>query len=131
MNIGKIDKYEFIIDEEILSSDQSRIEQAKLTYSPLGKVFEKQTKVIEEQRRNQIEAIEEHRKQLVKSGSEKESLALLKQKDIFEELAKGRIDEIQDLSKQIDFNNLVYYFKGEIGLKMLPVLKFQQLFIEI
>ena len=131
MNIGKIDKYEFIIDEEILSSDQSRIEQAKLTYSPLGKVFEKQTKVIEEQKRNQIEAIEEHRKQLVKSISEKESLALLKQKDIFEELAKGRIDEIQDLSKQIDFNNLVYYCKGEIGLKMLPVLKVQQLFIEI
>ena len=78
MNIGKIDKYEFIIDKEILSSDQSRIEQAKLTYSPLGKVFEKQTKVIEEQRRNQIEAIEEHRKQLVKSISEKESLALSK-----------------------------------------------------
>ena len=91
MNIGKIDKYEFIIDEEILSSYHSRIEKAKLTYSPLGKVFEKQTKVIEEQRRNQIEAIEEHRKQLVKSSSEKESLALLKQKDIFEELAKGRI----------------------------------------
>ena len=78
MNIGKIDKYEFIIDEEILSFDQSRIEQAKLTYSPLGKVFEKQTKVIEEQKRNQVEAIEEHRKQLVKSISEKESLALLK-----------------------------------------------------
>ena len=39
---GKIDKYEYLTGEEILSSDQSRkIEQAKFTYSPLGKVFEK------------------------------------------------------------------------------------------
>ena len=46
----KIDKYEFLTGEEILPSDQSRIiEQAKFTYSPLGKAFEKQTKAIEEQ----------------------------------------------------------------------------------
>ena len=39
---GKIDKYEYLTGEEILSSDQSRkIEQAQFTYSPLGKVFEK------------------------------------------------------------------------------------------
>ena len=39
---GKIDKYEFLAGEEILPSDQSRvIEQAKFTYSPLGKAFEK------------------------------------------------------------------------------------------
>ena len=38
---GKIDKYEFVTGEEILSSDQSRlIEQAKITYSLLSKVFE-------------------------------------------------------------------------------------------
>ena len=37
-------------DEEMLTSDQSRmIEQAKFTYSPLSKVFEKQIKVIEDQ----------------------------------------------------------------------------------
>ena len=47
---GKIDKYEFLAGEEILPSDQSRvIEQAKFTYSRLGKAFEKQTKTIEEQ----------------------------------------------------------------------------------
>ena len=39
---GKIDKYECLTGEEILSSDQRRIiEQAKFTYSPLGKAFEK------------------------------------------------------------------------------------------
>ena len=39
---GKIDQYEYLTDEEILPSDQSRIiESAKLTYSPLSKAFEK------------------------------------------------------------------------------------------
>ena len=41
----------------ILSFDQSRIiEQAKVTYSPLGKTFEKQIKAIEEQGKK-IEAL--------------------------------------------------------------------------
>ena len=47
---GKIDKYEYLTDEEILPSDQRRvIEQAKFKYSPLGRAFEKQTKTIEDQ----------------------------------------------------------------------------------
>ena len=54
----KIDKYEFLTGEEMLPSNQSRIiEQAKFTYSPLGKAFEKQTKTIEEQGKKEIKAI--------------------------------------------------------------------------
>ena len=54
----KIDKYEYLTWKEILPSDQSRmIEQANLTYSPLGKSFEKQTKTIEKQGKKQIDAI--------------------------------------------------------------------------
>ena len=46
---GITDKYEYLIDEEILSCNQSRIiEQAKFTYFPLGKTFEKQIKTTEE-----------------------------------------------------------------------------------
>ena len=42
---GKIDKYEYLTGEEILPSDQKQIiEQVKLTYSPLEKDFEKETK---------------------------------------------------------------------------------------
>ena len=42
LSSGKIDKYEYITGEEILPSDESRIiEQAKSTYSPLDKAFEK------------------------------------------------------------------------------------------
>ena len=38
----KIDKDKYLTGKEILSSDKSRkMEQAKFTYSPLGKAFEK------------------------------------------------------------------------------------------
>ena len=52
---GKIDKYEYLTDEERITLDQRRvIEQAKFAYSPLEKAFEKQTKTIEEQDKKQI-----------------------------------------------------------------------------
>ena len=42
LSSSKIDKYEYLTDEEILPSDERRIiEQAKFTYSSLGKAFEK------------------------------------------------------------------------------------------
>ena len=51
LSSSKIDKYEFLIGEEILPSDQSRIiEQAKFAYSPLGKAVEKQIQTMEDQR---------------------------------------------------------------------------------
>ena len=44
LSSGKIDKYEYVRGEEILPSNQREItEQAKFAYSPLRKVFEKQT----------------------------------------------------------------------------------------
>ena len=45
LSLGKIDRYRYLAGEKILPSDQSRIiEQAKFTYSPLGKAFKKQIK---------------------------------------------------------------------------------------
>ena len=45
-----MDKYEYLTGEEILPSNQQpKIEQAKFTYSPLGKAFETQTKTNEDQ----------------------------------------------------------------------------------
>ena len=50
LSSGKIDKYEYLTSEDILPSNKQQIiEQAKFTYSPLGKAFEKQTKTIEDQ----------------------------------------------------------------------------------
>ena len=45
LSSGKIDKYEYLTGEDILSSNERQvIEQAKFSYSPLGKAFERQTK---------------------------------------------------------------------------------------
>ena len=50
LSSGKFDRYEYLTGEEILPSNQQQlIEQAKFTYSPLGKAFQKQTKAIEDQ----------------------------------------------------------------------------------
>ena len=58
LSSGKIHKYEYLTGEDILPSNQQQIiEQAKFTYSPLGKVFEKQVKTIEDQGQKQIDAL--------------------------------------------------------------------------
>ena len=55
----KIDKYEYLPGEGILPSNQQQIiEQAKFTYSPLGKAFEKQTKTIKDQGEKQVDALQ-------------------------------------------------------------------------
>ena len=46
---GKIHRYGYLTSEDILPSNQQQIiEQAKFTYSPLGKAFEKQIKTLED-----------------------------------------------------------------------------------
>ena len=111
LSSGKIDEYEYLTGEEILPSDQSRvIEQAKFTYFPLRKAFQKQIKSIEEQREKQIKALEEHGKQPVKYNNEKGFLTHPKQKEIFEELANKRMEEKQESSKETDFNDLQYQY---------------------
>ena len=62
LSSGKIHKYEYLTGEEILPSNQQQIiGQAKCTYSPLGKAFEKQIKTIEDQGNKQIKAIQDQR----------------------------------------------------------------------
>ena len=117
----KIDKYEYLTGEEILPSDQRRvIEQATFTYSPLGKVLEKQRKTIGDQDKNQMKALEEHGKQLIKSTGQKDSLQLLKQKEIFH---NERRFEINKLSEGTDFNSLVYIIQAKVLQNILFVLK--------
>ena len=60
LSSGKILKYEYLAGKDILpSNQQKKIEQAKFTYSPLGKAFEKQVKTIEDQGEKQIKAIQD------------------------------------------------------------------------
>ena len=59
LSSGKIDKYEYLTGEKILPSNQQQIiEQAKFTYSPLEKPFEKQTKTIKDQGEKQTDTLE-------------------------------------------------------------------------
>ena len=63
LSSGKIDKYKYLASEEILPfNERPIIEQAKFTYSPLGKAFEKQTKTIDYQR-GKKKAIEDNEKE--------------------------------------------------------------------
>ena len=58
LSSGKIRKYEYLTSEDILPLYQHQIiEQAKFTYSPLGKAFEKQIKTIQDQGQKQIDAL--------------------------------------------------------------------------
>ena len=58
LSSGNIQKYEYLTGEDILPSNQQKmIEQAKFTYSPLGKAFEKQIKTIKDQRKKQVDAL--------------------------------------------------------------------------
>ena len=55
---GKIHKYEYLTGEDILPYNQQQItEQARFTYYPLGKTFEKQTKIIGDKGQKQIDAL--------------------------------------------------------------------------
>ena len=53
LSSDKIDKYEYLTGEEILPSNQQQIiEQAKFTYSLLGKAFDKLTKKLKIKEKN-------------------------------------------------------------------------------
>ena len=50
LSSGKLHKYEYLTGEDILPSTQQQIiEQTKFKYSPLGKAFDEQIKIIEDQ----------------------------------------------------------------------------------
>ena len=66
LSSGKIDKYEYLIDKEILPSNQSwRIEQVKFTYSALEKALENQTKTIKNQGGQQIKVVEKQKEKQI------------------------------------------------------------------
>ena len=105
LSSGKVDKYEYLTGEEILLSIKKQIiEQAKFIYSPLGKAFEKQIKIIEEQGKRQIKAIQNQGeiKTIKKYAySDKDSPLISKQKERFNKLVDERLEEISNLDKKL------------------------------
>ena len=84
LSSGKIDKYEYFTGEEILLSNQQQIiEQAKFTYSSLDNTYDNE-----------------------------DTPLISKQKEIFNELADKKIEEITNLDKQVNPDDLLYSYKG-------------------
>ena len=109
LSSGKINKYEYLSGEEILPSNQQQIiEQAKFTYSPLGKAFEKQTKTIEDKGEKQIKAIQDIRKQSISDDDYKNKLLISKEREIFKDIYNKRLDKLEELNNKIDYDNLKY-----------------------
>ena len=115
LSSGKIDKYEYLTGEEILSSNQRQIiEHAKFTYSPLGKAFEKQMKTIKDRGIKQVKAIQDN-KQLVNINNNndyKDKLLHSKEREIFKDIYNKSLDKIEELNNKIDYNNLKYVVVG-------------------
>ena len=115
LSSGEIHKYEYLTGEDILPSNQQQIiEQARFTYFPLGKVFEKQTKIIEDKGQKQVDALtdlkpkEQSKAITYKSDDDNTPIS----KEIYDEILEERMDEILKMSREINYSNLVYDFKG-------------------
>ena len=99
LSSGKIDKYEHLTGEDILPPNQQQIiEQAKFTYSPLGKAFEKRNKNNRISMKKQIHVLADLKPKEIKARETKPN----KYGDYFiDGLAK-----IRESYKPIDFNDL-------------------------
>ena len=91
----------------LLTNQQKIIEQAKFTYSPLGKLLKNKKKTIGDQGKKQVNALK--------------SLESLKPKELKPKEAKPieyndyfliGLAEIQKNNQSINFNDLTYNFKG-------------------
>ena len=110
---GKFHKYEYLTGEDILRSNQQKIiEQAKFTYSPLEKAFEKQKK-------KQLK-IKEKNKDALKDLKPKEQTNPIKDKSsnqpkatiISNDLISKRTKIMSELYDGVDYNNLKFEYVG-------------------
>ena len=104
LSSGKIHKYEYLTGEDILPSNQQQIiEQAKFTYSPLGKAFEKQIKTIEDQGKKQVDALN-----TLKSNNQLTIEDVIPKNALNNDEAKKELDKIKEIEKNVDREKLIY-----------------------
>ena len=107
----KLHKYEYLTGEDILPSNQQQIlEQTKFTYSLLGKAFDKQIKTIEDQGKNQVDALQKLKpKEEIKPiecTPNNQSKATI----IFNKLINKRKKLMTKLHDSVDYNNLKFEY---------------------
>ena len=113
LSSGTLHKYEYLIGEDILPSNQQQIiEQARFTYSPLGKAFEKQIKTIEDQGKKQVDALEnlklKEETKPIKDLPNNQSTAAI----IFNDLINKRKKLMSELYDSVDYNILNFEYVG-------------------
>ena len=101
---GKIHKYEYLTGQDIIPfNEQQIIEQAKFTYSPLVKTFEKQIKTIKDQGQKQVEALN-----TLKSNNQLTIEDMIPKNALNNDEAKKELDKIKEIEKNVDREKLVY-----------------------
>ena len=90
------------------SNQQQIIERAKFTYSPLGKVFEKQTKTIEDQGKKQVDALTALKTSSKKLPSMKDFIPI---ENLNPEII-NEIKRIEEIGKYVDRDNKTYDFRN-------------------
>ena len=109
LSSGKLDKYEYLTGEEILPSNQQQIiQQAKFNYSPLGKALEKQIKTIKDQGEKQVKVIQDKQIVNINKDDYKDELLLSKEREIFKDIYNKRLDKIEEMNNEIDYDDLNY-----------------------
>ena len=99
LSSGNIHKYEYLTGEDILPSNQQQtIEQARFTYSPLGKAFEKQIKTIEDQGKKKVEAL--NTLNISKSNNQLTVEDLIPNDALKNDEAKKELDKIKEIEKK-------------------------------
>ena len=90
-------KYEYLTGEDISPSNRQQvIEQARFTYSPLGKAFEKQIKTIEDQGQKQAEALN-----TLKSNDELTIEDVIPKSTLNNDEAEKELDKIKEIEKTV------------------------------
>ena len=87
------------------------IEQAKFTYSPLGKAFEKQIKTIEDQGKKQTDALKDLKdseKKQIHADDYNNKLLIPKEREIFKDIYNKRLDKLEELDKKLDYDDLIF-----------------------
>ena len=99
-----IHKYEYITGKDILPSNQQQIiEQAKFTYFPLGKAFEKQIGTIEDQGKKQVDALN-----TLKSNNQLTIENVIPKKALINDEARKELDKIKETEKSIEREKIIY-----------------------
>ena len=97
---GKLHKYEYLTSEDILPSNQQQItEQTKFAYSPLGKAFDKQIKTIDDQGKEQVDALNTFK------PSDKD---IIPESTFAYEESRKELNKIKEIEINVDREKLIY-----------------------